>query len=412
MHVVVFEGSLWHRFAPLSLTRPVFDLLSGQATLLTKQIRHLKPSKLTLWVRPELEQRCRDLIVPTTGVPTDVNVPLGEEMALLVSARTVFLVPFEHSDHEFVVHDETDIVQSAYVRSPGLSPFDVFGRSEKWLRLLELPHSMPQGRMIESLWDLIHWNEESLIEDFSRMASDVPAAKSKPGVYHLVDDENVRIGEGAKLEPGCVLDASSGPVVIGEHATIGANAVLKGPCYVGPHAMVMPLALIRSGTSIGPMCRVGGEVSNSILLGYTNKSHEGFLGHSYLGKWVNLGAGTTTSNLKNTYGTITVRIGSKKIDTGRMFLGALIGDHSKSAVLTRFSAGTYVGACSMLAGAGPQPQFIPSFTFQTPTGTEPMQLEKAMEVIARVYARRDRQVQPSDEQIARYVQHIAPQVEE
>lgn len=409
MHVVVFEGSLWPRFAPLSLSRPVFDLLSGQSTLLAKQVRHLKPTRLTLWVRPELEERCRVRMAPAIGVPTDVNVPLGEERALLISGRTVFLVPYEHTDHETVVHDENEIVQSAYVRSPGLGPADVFGRSEKWLRLMELPQSMPQGRMIDSLWDLIHFNEESLIEDFSRMP--LSAAMGKPTGCHLVEEEDVRIGEGAKLEPGCVLDASSGPVVIAAGATVGANAVLKGPCYVGPHAMVMPLALIRAGTSIGPMCRVGGEVSNSILLGYTNKSHEGFLGHSYLGKWVNLGSGTTTSNLKNTYGPITVRIGSKHIDTGRMFLGALVGDHSKTAVLTRFSAGTYVGAVSMLAGAGPQPQFIPSFTFQSPAGSEPMKLDKAMDVIARVYARRDRKLSPTDEQIVRYVQRIAPQVE-
>ncbi|HEX4123981.1 MAG TPA: putative sugar nucleotidyl transferase [Tepidisphaeraceae bacterium] len=409
MHVVVFEGSVWPRFAPLALSRPVFDLLSGQSTLLAKQVRHLKPTRLTLWVRPELEERCREVIAPTTGVPTDVNVPLGEERALLVSGRTVFLVPYEHTDHETVVHDENEIVQSAYVRSPGLGPGDVFGRSEKWLRLMDLPHSMPQGRMIDSLWDLIHFNEESLIEDFGRMPID-PGHKP-PGPYYLVEDQDIRLAPGSKLEPGCVLDASSGPVVVGEHATIGANAVLKGPCYVGPHATVMPGALIRAGTSIGPMCRVGGEVSNSILLGYTNKSHEGFLGHSYLGKWVNLGSGTTTSNLKNTYGTITVRIGQKQIDAGRIFLGAMVGDHSKTAVLTRFSAGTYVGACSMLAGAGPQPQFIPSFTFQTPAGSEPMKLEKAMEVIARVYARRDRKLSPTDEQIVRYVQRIAPQVE-
>src|SRR4029079_16305029 len=114
-------------------------------------------------------------------------------------------------------------------------------------------------------------------------------------------------------EPGCVLDASKGPILVGAGATLGANCVIQGPCAIGAHSSVMPVALIRPGTTIGPGCKVGGEVSNTILQANSNKSHEGFLGDSYLGEWVNLGAGTTTSNLKNTYGEVSMKIGSREI---------------------------------------------------------------------------------------------------
>jgi bifunctional N-acetylglucosamine-1-phosphate-uridyltransferase/glucosamine-1-phosphate-acetyltransferase GlmU-like protein len=156
---------------------------------------------------------------------------------------------------------------------------------------------------------------------------------------------------------------------------------------------------------------VGGEVSNSIVLGYSNKAHDGYLGDSYVGKWVNLGAGTTTSNLKNTYGEITMDMGKEKVPTGRRRLGALIGDHTKTAVLTRLMTGTYVGFCAMLADSGSTPRFVPSYTFSTERGTEPYRLDKAIEVTQRVFARRDRGWTETDERIMRYVAEAAPAVE-
>jgi UDP-N-acetylglucosamine diphosphorylase / glucose-1-phosphate thymidylyltransferase / UDP-N-acetylgalactosamine diphosphorylase / glucosamine-1-phosphate N-acetyltransferase / galactosamine-1-phosphate N-acetyltransferase len=315
---------------------------------------------------------------------------------------------FEYPPHDAIVADG-DIMRSARVTAPGLSWEDAWNRTDRWLKLFDLPRMMDQSRMVESLWDLIHWNEESLIEDATqlhRMRGGKPA-----GPYHMVNDEDVWLGEGVKWEPGCVLDATNGPVVLGDNSAIGANAVIQGPCYIGPNALIKPLALIRPGTTIGPACRVGGEVAESIILGFSNKSHEGYMGHSYVGKWVNLGAGTTTSNLKNTYGEISVQIGSRKVPTGRRFLGALIGDHSKTGILTKLTTGTYVGFASMLTGSGWGPKFVPSFTYWADDGTEPWQLDKAMEVAGRTFARRDREWTPVDEQLMRYVQQVAPSVE-
>jgi UDP-N-acetylglucosamine diphosphorylase/glucosamine-1-phosphate N-acetyltransferase len=416
MHVVIFEGTRWHTFAPLSLSRPVFMLKTGMGTLLDKQIRHLRPKRLSLWVRPELESYVHERVVPKLDIPTTVNQPLDDEPALLVSGRTVHFAQYEYPPQPGVCTDnEGQHVRSAYVHMPGLAHHDVAERTDRWLEILDLPHMMQQSRMVETLWDLISWNEESLVEDamqYVRSAGATAAAKGKPsGKYHLVRDDEVFLGADVKLCPGAVLDASKGPVVVDHNATIGANSVLYGPCYVGPYAEVRAVSLIRPGTSIGIMSKVGGEVSNSIVLGYSNKAHDGYLGDSYVGKWVNLGAGTTTSNLKNTYGEITMDMGKEKIPTGRRRLGALIGDHTKTAILTRLMTGTYVGFCSMLADSGTPPRFVPSYTFWTERGPEPYKLDKAIEVTQRVFARRDRGWTETDERIMRYVAEAAPGVE-
>jgi UDP-N-acetylglucosamine diphosphorylase/glucosamine-1-phosphate N-acetyltransferase len=408
MHVVIFEGNRWHTFAPISLGRPLFTLATGMSTLLDKQLRHLRPTRLSLWVRPEMAEYCRARVVPDLKIPCAINTPLDDEPALLVSARTIHFGRYEYPPHDAAMVDG-DVIRSVRATAPGLSWEDVWNRTDRWLKLLDLPRMMDQSRMVESLWDLIHWNEESLIEDATLLHR--PRGEKPKGPYHMVNDEDVWLGSGVNWEPGCVLDATSGPVVIGDNATVGANAVVQGPCYVGPNAVIKPLALIRPGTTVGPACRVGGEVAESILMGFSNKSHEGYMGHSYVGKWVNLGAGTTTSNLKNTYGEISVQIGSKKIPTGRRFLGALIGDHSKTGILTKLTTGSYIGFASMLTGTGWAPKFVPSFTYWADDGSEPWQIDKAIEVASRTFARRDREWTPIDEQLMRYTQQIAPTIE-
>lgn len=410
MHVVIFEGSRWGAFAPLSLSRPVFALATGASSLLEKQIRHLKPTRLTLWVRPEMEAFCRDRILPHLKIPTQINQPLDDDPALLFNARTVHFGEFEWLSEEAVAIDEGEIVRLAHVRRPGLGPADVIERSPKWVELLDLPHTTPRARLVNSLWDLIHWNDESLIEDYIDLYGQASAPKPA-GPYHMVRDDDVWLAPDVKLSPGCVLDASRGPVMIGRGASIGANAVLVGPCHIGQGARIRPVTQIREGTSIGNLCTVGGEVSHTVMLGYSNKAHEGFVGHSYIGKWVNLGSGTTTSNLKNTYGEIRARIGSREIPTGRQFLGSVIGDHSKTAILSRLSAGAYLGFYSMLDGIGTACRYIPSFTFQTGDGPEKYLMDKAIEVTKRVFARRDREFNDVDEQIMRYVERVAPEME-
>jgi UDP-N-acetylglucosamine diphosphorylase / glucose-1-phosphate thymidylyltransferase / UDP-N-acetylgalactosamine diphosphorylase / glucosamine-1-phosphate N-acetyltransferase / galactosamine-1-phosphate N-acetyltransferase len=412
MHVVIFEGNHWRQFAPLSLSRPAFQLCCGVGTLLAKQIRATQPTKLTLWVRPGLEAYCRQFILPHLPCPADVNVPLDDEPVLLLSGRTLHLSHFEHEDMQSVVVDQTatgPIVRQAWVHDPGLAPTDLFDRTSRWMKILDLPQSMPQSRLPEFIWDLLSWNEEAIVTD--SIARQEPSNPKPAGPYHMVEESNIWLGPSVKLSPGCVLDGSKGPVILANHVTIGANAVLQGPCYIGPHTQVSPLATIRQGVSIGPMCKIGGEVFNSIVLGYTNKPHDGFLGDSYIGEWVNLGAGACTSNLKNTYSQISMSLGGEQFETGRRFLGSMIGDHTKVAIGTQLMTGSYIGYNSMIATSQYPPKFVPSFTYLTDAGMEPYRLDKAESAMKEVFNRRYREWTATDELMNQFVMETAKSVE-
>lgn len=409
MHLVIYEETNFAALAPLTLSRPVFSLLAGTGTLLEKQLRRLAPERVTLWVRPEMEDFCRRRIVPGMAVPTAINQPLDDKSALLLNGRMLPAGRLKTAGQEGVDVGEDGVVRAAWVNGRGLTFTDALQGSEQWQRLGDLPRWTMAGRMVSAPWDLIGGNEQALVEDFASWAGE---RKFRPaGAYHLINESAIVLGRDAILAPGCVLDASKGPIVVDEGANVGANSVLEGPCYLGAHATVRPLTLIRGGCSIGDYSKVGGEISNTIILGYSNKAHDGFLGDSYLGEWVNLGAGTCTSNLKNTYGPIDVNIGSRRISTGRRFLGALIGDHSKTAILTRLMTGSYVGFCCMLSGSAPAPRFVPSFTFWTDRGAEAYQMDRACEVARRVFARRNRAWTEEDERLMQYARETAARIE-
>jgi UDP-N-acetylglucosamine diphosphorylase/glucosamine-1-phosphate N-acetyltransferase len=409
MHVVIFEGSQWATFAPLCLNRPVFMLSTGMSTLLDKQIRYLGATRLTFWVRPELVDFCKTRVLPHLKIPTRINEPLDDEPALLVSGRTLHFRKFEPPAGECVVADENK-VREAYCKRPGLSMDDALNRSPRWLELLELPRMEAQSRMAESLSDLISWNEESLIEDALQLLKGV----KRPivaGPFYTVNDDDIWLGNEVKISPGCVLDASQGPVVLAEGVSIGANSVIQGPVYIGPHSQVRPLSIVKDATTIGRLCKIGGEVVNTIMLGHSNKAHDGFLGHSYIGKWVNLGAGTNTANLKSTYGEVSIQYSEREVPTGRQFFGSVVGDHVKTSIGTRLMPGTYLGFCVALLGSSVPPRFMPSFSFWTDKGIVPYEVDKAKLVMKAVYARRDIRWTDADDRMVAQVLRTAPQVE-
>jgi UDP-N-acetylglucosamine diphosphorylase/glucosamine-1-phosphate N-acetyltransferase len=367
---------------------------------------------VTLWVRPGLEAFCRKYILPSLPCPADVNVPLDDEKTLLLSGRTLHLSKFEVENAPSVFCDQAatgPVVRHAVVIDPGLAPDDLFNRTSRWTRLLDLPQAMPQARLPQYVWDLISWNEEAIVTDFVAMSE--PSQPKPAGAYHLVEESNIWLGKSVVLGPGCVLDASKGPIVLADSVSVGANAVLQGPCYIGAHTQVSPLANVRAGVSVGTLCKIGGDVSNSIILAYTNKPHEGFLGDSYVGEWVNLGAGTTTSNLKNTYSHVSMSLGDGIIDTGRRFMGSLIGDHCKLSIGTRLMAGTYIGYNCMIATPRYPARFIPSYSFVTESGTEPYRMGKAAEMMKEVFNRRQRPWTATDEQMNQFALQMAREIE-
>ncbi len=176
-----------------------------------------------------------------------------------------------------------------------------------------------------------------------------------------------------------------------------ANAVLVGPCFIGDNSIIKIGAKIYEKTAIGEWCKVGGEVENSIIHAYANKQHDGFLGHSYLGEWVNLGADTNTSDLKNTYGKISAILRNKEVNSERMFLGLMAGDHTKSGINTMFTTGTVAGVSSNVIGAGYPPRSIPSFSFGGFKDSPVYDFQKAIDVAKTVMLRRQKELLPEEE---------------
>jgi UDP-N-acetylglucosamine diphosphorylase/glucosamine-1-phosphate N-acetyltransferase len=198
-----------------------------------------------------------------------------------------------------------------------------------------------RGRKINYLWDLIVNLKADLEEDLRVMGSGVRGAVHFSAVIYA--PEKVLIEEGAEIEACAVLDARQGPIYIGQGTIVKAGANLRGPL------------------SIGPECRIGGEVVHSIFHGYSNKAHHGFIGHAYVGEWVNLGAGTTNSNLKNNYGKIKVQVNGKEVDSGQQFLGCFIGDYAKLGIGTLINSGTVIGLGANVLGGKVTPKYVPNF---------------------------------------------------
>jgi UDP-N-acetylglucosamine diphosphorylase/glucosamine-1-phosphate N-acetyltransferase len=213
-------------------------------------------------------------------------------------------------------------------------------------------------------WDLVLANPQQLVDDFA--AAGRQGIEGKVEQPHAVrgSGRDVYVAPGAVVHPMVVIDAEHGPVYIDEGAQIHSFTRIEGPCYIGKKSVLLG-AKCREGNSIGPMCRIGGEVEESILHGYSNKYHDGFLGHAYVGQWVNLGAMTTNSDLKNDYTNVSVMLDDRlSVDTGSTKVGALIGDHTKTSIGTLLNTGANVGAMALIAATGkPLPKFIPSFAW-------------------------------------------------
>ena len=217
----------------------------------------------------------------------------------------------------------------------------------------------------EYTWELIESNAEYIKRDFDDFFYDQDNYyETEPGVT-ILNPYSVWLGEGTELKPGVVIDATEGPVIIDEDVTVMANTVISGPAYIGKNSVIKAGATIYGGTSIGKICKIGGELEGTIIQGYTNKQHAGFLGHAYLGEWVNIGAGTNNSDLKNNYKTVKCFFYPQKeiLDSGRQFLGTIIGDHTKIGINCSINTGTVIGIGCNLYGSTLIKGHIPSFSW-------------------------------------------------
>jgi len=295
--------------------------------------------------------------------------------------------------------DPSDVVVAAWMPQANL-PADAIHPNDLSGLFDDLPIERLDAAptMIDHVWDLLPLIGPSirrdaahlLSSDLSPTLSDRSGASVHPSVVATAP-ERIYIAPGAAIRPGAILDASKGPIYIDRDATVFEQAVVRGPVYLGPKSQIKVQADVAD-TAIGTWCKVGGEVHDSVFHSYSNKSHPGFLGHSYLGRWCNLGADTNTSNLKNDYGSVSLYVPAERqrVDSGLQFAGLFMGDHSKCGINTMFNTGTVVGTGCNIYGAGFPPGYVPPFSWGGPEhGFSTYRLDKALEVADTVMQRRD-----------------------
>lgn len=353
--VCLFEDRHAADLEPLSLTRPVFDLLCGMTSLGEKQCRGLESLDHGVLVRPYLAELYR--FCNATCPVNDLDW-LKAETTLLINGRWL---PYEELPADLpspcvgLLDDEVAFALLSMEELAFCSLETLDDCLETWKQ--RLPIVPATGHLIRHGWELVEHNAEQLRRDF-RQAASQPADHK---VTILGSREHIIIDPTAFLEPMVLFDTRRGPIVIEREAVVAAFSRIEGPCYIGPRTQVLG-AKLRGGVTLGPDCRIGGEVEASIIHGYSNKSHDGFLGHGYVGEWVNLGAGTHNSDLRNDYGEITVTIAGRRVPTGQTKVGCLLGDHTKTGLGTLLNTGSNIGAfCNLLPG-GLLPRYMPSFT--------------------------------------------------
>jgi UDP-N-acetylglucosamine diphosphorylase / glucose-1-phosphate thymidylyltransferase / UDP-N-acetylgalactosamine diphosphorylase / glucosamine-1-phosphate N-acetyltransferase / galactosamine-1-phosphate N-acetyltransferase len=364
MRLILFDGPVSRRshFHPLSLSRPIWELRCGMTSLADKLIAKTGAADVASFVPEYLAEVYRT----QTARPVNDPATLAGDDLLLVNGRVkaagLNVAPTGPSEAAWTAEGECLYARIARADLARLETGSIDALLASAAKIL--PPAKAEVPAWSYTWDLILANPAQLAEDF--------AAAGRSGIEGTVEEpsairghrRDVYIAPGAVIHPMVVIDAEHGPVYIDEGAVVHPFTRIEGPCYLGKNAMLLG-AKCREGNSIGPFCRVGGEIEESILQGYSNKYHDGFLGHAYVGEWVNLGAMTTNSDLKNDYSSVSVTLdGKNPINTGSTKVGSLIGDHTKTAIGTLLNTGAYVGAMGVLVGTGkPLPKFVPSFAW-------------------------------------------------
>lgn len=401
--IAFFEDSRWEQFVPLALLRPVFELRCGHFTVRERVLTTLAPADWGVLLRPVLQETYAEEH-PAASVNCEAWLRFGPTLCIngrwLGDPRTLAGVDPAHVG---VVDDELAWI---VVDPDEAVLIDPQQPEEGLLRLAATRRPVPAGGvLLHYPWDLVRHNAAQLTADFALRPQPTSLADPGPQVALLGATRDIRIDPSARLDPFVVVDAREGPVWIAADVRVLPFTRIEGPCCIG-RATQLFRAHVRSGTSIGPVCRVGGEIEESIFHGYSNKYHDGFLGHSYVCPWVNLGALSTNSDLKNDYSAVRVPLAGEPIDTGETKIGCFIGDHTKTALASLFNTGSSVGVMTMLLPEGELlPKHIPSFARlwhgrieELPGGIEP-----ALAVARTAMQRRGASLSPAMERLLREV---------
>ncbi len=404
----IFEDDKFDQFFPLTYNRPVYELICG--------IGRIKDKIASLFPGAEVNLLCRDYLEKVVRSRTNQKVNdfdmKDEDELLFINGR---IIPQQGLSEElnFSREEQSFFCGEDFVswKGTGLA----FKTHENMFKTLWVEDrikpigqknviSKIQIKLTSYLWDLVDLNKVEIENDFERMRpsldfKNIFKRNEVDDQALIYDVERVYLGKDCLIDGQVVLDARGGPIFIGDNVTIQSQTRVEGPCYVGEGSILVG-GKIREGTSIGPVCRVGGEVEQSIFLGYSNKYHEGFLGHSYVGEWVNLGALTTNSDLKNNYSSVKVMVKGELVDSGLTKVGSFLGDHVKTGIGTLLSTGMVIGLATNVFGGGMiKDKSIPSFCWGDTKGLEEYELDKAINTAQIVMDRRNVKFSQEDKEL-------------
>jgi UDP-N-acetylglucosamine diphosphorylase/glucosamine-1-phosphate N-acetyltransferase len=391
--IYIFEDSQVDRLYPLTYSRAAFELRCGAGTLLDRMRRAIPRPIAGVLVRDALAGVLRQRLTLPVNPPFTFT-----DGVILINARWLMNAPWVEPQP-----DSAGLIGGTIVwihLSPQTAAQIDLGALQNPRTLEAVLPAMQRvtatATMIARPWDLLENQRDAFLADWPQFG---PAQHGTLlGTVHQLEQTNIHIAPGVKIYPGVVLDAQLGPIVIDAGVEIRANAVINGPVYIGPRCVIRTAADIREDNHLGPNTRIGGEVIGSITHGNCNKQHHGFLGQSILGEWVNLGAGTTTSNLKNTYGTIRMPLNGTEENTGRQFLGSVIGDHAKIGIGSYLPTGSVIGFAAQMFVPRP-PKFVPSFSWLVDQGFSRLDFEKAQAIATTVMHRRGLPFTPADHEL-------------
>ena len=384
MNYILFDGPNRNNLLPLTYTRPVAEIRVGILTIREKWEAFLE-STITFVTEDYLSDKYpmvefdKNIFINASFLPNNklVNLIINLKPNELINSGDD-LIAFYSEENQ----DEVD-----------LDSFKKIPYVDKFLQL-------------NNLTDIFKINSLAIEEDFTLLTKNKNSSKISK-TNNLINPDNIFIEEGLKMEYS-TLNASNGPIYISKNCEIMEGSLIRGPFALGENSTLKLGSKIYGGTTIGPHCKIGGEVSNSVVQGYSNKGHDGFLGNSLIGEWCNLGADTNTSNLKNNYADVKIWNYdlNKFLSTGQQFCGLIMGDHSKSGINTMFNTGTVVGVCSNVFGSGFPRNFIPSFSWGGNKGFSNYKIEKVFEVNDKVMKRRNCNFSDQDKAILTHLNNI------
>ncbi|GAA3786749.1 GlmU family protein [Corallibacter vietnamensis] len=381
MNYILFDGPFRNNLLPFTYTRPVADIRIGILTIREKWELLLGYTTTTITEdylsdKYPMVEMDENIMINASFLP---NVELAEMIKSLEENQAIF-------NDEDVIAFFTKDTQEAI-------DFDTY-------EAIEYNEDVVK---IENTWDIFSKNGIAIQDDFDLLTKD-KKSQPIPASVNTINASQIFIEEGAKLE-FVTLNATNGPIYIGKDAEVMEGSIIRGPFALCDYATVKMGAKIYGPTTVGPHSKVGGEINNSVIFGYSNKGHDGFLGNSVLGEWCNLGADTNNSNLKNNYAE--VRLWNYETEnfakTGLQFCGLMMGDHSKCGINTMFNTGTVVGVSANIFGSGFPRNFVPSFSWGGSSGFTTYLTKKAFEVAEVVMSRRDVELTDADKAILEHV---------